>query len=53
MQEIFTFKKKGVGEDGKVLGNFLPTGIRPKFAEQLLTSGIRLPMEMFDRAMTH
>jgi len=51
MQEIFAFKKKGVGEDGKVLGDFLPTGIRPKFAEQLLTSGIRLPMEMFDRSM--
>src|SRR5713101_2114227 len=53
MQEIFAFKKKGVGEDGKVLGDFLPTGIRPKFAEQLLTSGIRLPMEMFDRSMAH
>ena len=49
MQEIFAFRKRGVGEDGKVLGEFLPSGIRPKFAEQLLTSGIRLPMEMFDR----
>jgi len=51
MQEIFAFKKTGVGEDGKVLGEFQPTGIRPKFAEQLLNSGIRLPMEMFDRRM--
>jgi pilus assembly protein CpaF len=49
MQEIFVFKKTGVGEEGKVLGEFQPSGIRPKFAEQLLTSGIRLPMEMFDR----
>src|SRR5712692_1363968 len=51
MQEIFAFKKTGVGEEGKVLGEFQPTGIRPKFAEQLLNSGIRLPMEMFDRRM--
>jgi len=51
MQEIFAFKKIGVSEEGKVLGEFQPSGIRPKFAEQLLTSGIRLPMEMFDRRM--
>ena len=50
MQEIFVFKKTGVDEDGGVLGEFMPSGIRPKFAEQLLTSGIRLPMDMFERA---
>ncbi len=49
MQEIFVFKKEGIGEKGEVLGEFMPTGIRPKFAEQLLTSGVRLPMEMFER----
>ncbi len=48
MQDIFLFKKRGIGEKGEVLGDFLSTGIRPKFAEQLLTSGIRLPMEMFE-----
>ncbi len=49
MQEIFVFKKTGVDEDGRVLGEFMPSGIRPKFAEQLLASGIRLPMDMFER----
>jgi pilus assembly protein CpaF len=48
MQDIFLFKKQGIGEKGEVLGGYSPTGIRPKFAEQLLTSGIRLPMEMFE-----
>jgi hypothetical protein len=31
-----------------VLGDFVPTGIRPKFAERLLVTGIRLPMAMFE-----
>jgi pilus assembly protein CpaF len=47
MQDIFVFRKKGIGKDGEVLGEFSPTGIRPKFAERLITSGIRLPMDMF------
>jgi pilus assembly protein CpaF len=47
MQDIFVYKKKGIGKDNEVLGGFEATGIRPKFAERLLASGIRLPMEMF------
>ena len=35
MQEIFTFNKKGIGPDGKVIGAFQPTRIRPKFLERL------------------
>ena len=48
MQDIFVYKKMGIGENGEVLGEFMPTGIRPKFAERLVTSGIHLPMEMFE-----
>ena len=48
MQDIFVFKKMGIGEEGEVLGEFYPTGIRPKFAERLIASGIRLPMDMFE-----
>ncbi len=48
MQDIFVFRKTGVDDNGKVLGEFVPSGIRPRFAEQLLASGIRLPMNMFD-----
>jgi pilus assembly protein CpaF len=53
MQDIFLFKKQGIGEKSEVLGEYVPTGIRPKFAEQLLTSGIRLPMEMFEPHRVH
>jgi len=49
MQDIFNFQKSGIGEKGEVLGEFLPTGVRPRFSERLLAAGIRLPMGMFDR----
>jgi len=49
MQDIFGFKKTGLGEKGEVLGEFLPTGIRPRLSERLLAAGIRLPAAMFDR----
>jgi pilus assembly protein CpaF len=49
MQEIFEFRKTGIGEKGEVLGEFVPTGIRPRFSERLLIAGVRLPMGMFDR----
>jgi len=50
MQDIFTFRKRGIKENGEVLGEFLPTGVRPKFAERLLVSGIHLPTNMFESA---
>jgi len=48
MQEIFVFEKTGINEAGKVVGHFKATGIRPKCAEKLLTSGFKLPTEMFE-----
>ena len=49
MQEIFVFKKMGMGAGGDVLGEFVPTGIRPKFSERLAEAGIHLPSDLFDR----
>jgi pilus assembly protein CpaF len=51
MQEIFTFNKKGIGPDGKVIGVFQPTHIRPKFLERLRVSGIFLPPSLFENTM--
>ena len=48
MQEIFTFEKLGIAEDGKVVGRFKPTGIRPKFADRLRVSGIPLSLDLFE-----
>jgi pilus assembly protein CpaF len=51
MQDIFTFVRRGVGPNGKVIGSFRPSGIRPKFLEKLRVAGIVLPHEMFEQAL--
>jgi pilus assembly protein CpaF len=48
MQEIFKFDKLGLGQDGKVVGRFVATGVRPKVCERLRASGITLPPDMFE-----
>jgi pilus assembly protein CpaF len=48
MQEIFVFEKMGVSQEGRVIGRFRATGVRPKVAERLLAAGIRLPASMFE-----
>jgi pilus assembly protein CpaF len=48
MQDIFLFRKRGIRENGEVIGEFMPTGIRPKFSERLLVTGVQLPMAMFE-----
>jgi pilus assembly protein CpaF len=48
MQEIFAFEKAGVTQDGKVIGRFRATGVRPKVCERLKASGIHLPADMFE-----
>jgi pilus assembly protein CpaF len=47
MQEIFRFEQLGIDDDGKVIGEFRATGIRPKFADFLETRGVYLSPEMF------
>jgi pilus assembly protein CpaF len=48
MQDIFSFDRTGIDENGKVRGAFRATGVRPKFAERLATSGARLRPALFD-----
>jgi pilus assembly protein CpaF len=50
MQEIFTFKRTGVDENGMIKGYFCASGVRPKFCERLAGFGIVLPDQMFDPA---
>ena len=48
MQEIFLFEKMGITQDGKVIGRFRATGVRPRVCERLKASGIHLPADMFE-----
>jgi pilus assembly protein CpaF len=53
MQDIFVFRKRGIRENGEVIGEFMPTGIRPKFGERLMVTGVQLPMAMFEPQRGH
>ena len=48
LQDIFVFEKMGISGEGKVIGGFRTTGIRPKFSEQLDKSGIDMPADIFE-----
>ncbi len=48
LQDLFVFEKRGMNPEGKVVGRFSATGIRPKFYEKFVAAGIKLPMEMFE-----
>jgi pilus assembly protein CpaF len=44
MQEIFKFESKGADPaTGKIIGEFNPTGIRPKIIDRLFDMGVPLP----------
>jgi pilus assembly protein CpaF len=47
LQDIFVYEKRGINKDGKVLGSFRATGIRPKFADKLEMAGIEVPEDLF------
>jgi len=40
MQDLFVYKQAGVATDGKVIGEFQYTGVRPMFAERLESMGL-------------
>ena len=48
MQDLFTYERRGYDENGKVLGEFASTGLRPKFTDRLYSYGVRLPADVFD-----
>ena len=48
LQDLFVFEKLGVSSEGRVLGRFAATGIRPRFYEKLLAAGVRLPSDIFE-----
>jgi pilus assembly protein CpaF len=48
-QDIFVFHKTGVDQEGRVLGQHVPVGVRPHFMERLRYAGIHLPPDIFAR----
>ena len=48
LQEIFRFERTGTAENGKVLGHFAATGLRPKFLDEMERRGVHMPAGLFD-----
>jgi pilus assembly protein CpaF len=48
MSELFRFERRGIDEQGNVLGEFHATGVVPRFREALERRGIPCPLELFD-----
>jgi pilus assembly protein CpaF len=51
VQDIFVFEQTGVGEGGRVLGQFRSTGVSPRFLERLQASGLPLSPKIFEEAV--
>ena len=51
MQDIFLFERVGIGPNGRVIGKFRATGVRPKFADHLKASGIQLSPNLFEHML--
>jgi len=47
MQDLFLFRRQGIDPKGRVLGQFVSQGVRPKFTEKLQAAGLELPPEIF------
>jgi pilus assembly protein CpaF len=48
MQEIFKFVRTGTGPDNSVVGHFQATGVRPRFLNDLVAMGVKIPGTYFD-----
>jgi len=46
MTDIFAYEQTGI-EGGKIMGRLRPTGLRPKFMDQIEAAGINLPPSIF------
>jgi pilus assembly protein CpaF len=50
MQDIFVFDKQGISPDGRVLGTFAATGVRPNFSDRLNASGVDVLASWFEHS---
>ncbi|MFU8865937.1 MAG: CpaF family protein [Rhodobacterales bacterium] len=53
LQDIMKYNRTGVDEDGRVLGEFRSTGIRPRFLSEISTIGLKVDMSIFDPTTKH
>lgn len=49
MQDLFRYKQTGIDKDGKVEGEFAPTGVLPLFYDEFKAKGLDMPKEIFGK----
>lgn len=49
IKDIFVYKQTGIDKEGNVIGNFIATGYKPDFVNDLEMMGIKLPKEIFEK----
>jgi len=47
LQEVFVFERKGIDPEGRIIGHFKPTGVRPHFTDRLAAAGIHFDPNQF------
>jgi len=47
LNEIFKFQETGVGDNSQVIGELMPTGLRPMFDSRLKAAGFKLKPEIY------
>jgi len=47
MQDVYKYSQEGIDENGRAVGHFEATGIRPTFMDRLESAGVRLPSSAF------
>lgn len=48
LQDVFRYEQTGLDQKGKVTGQFVFTGVKPRFVEKLKHHGIDIPMSLFN-----
>jgi len=49
LQDVFVGQQTGVNEDGRIIYNLVPTGIRPTFMDRLAQYGLTMNIASFAR----
>lgn len=47
LQDIFEFEQTGIDSNGKIQGQLVPTGVRPKFIDRFEQANIHIPTNVF------
>jgi pilus assembly protein CpaF len=51
LQEIFSFERTAIDQEGKVRGRFMFHGVRPRFMDKFKVMGVSVPPGLFDKTV--